>query len=388
MRTSSLDQEPGIALAGWTIQPEGAGSRATIGTIVLESLALDLAALAATLLLWPDDAGLRLSGPHLIWIAVLILAARYGTRGFLVALPLASGILVAAAAVRGDVPALTARLERAADLAGLTAAALISWVASEHQRRRGDLAASLRAARLRARADQSTMDELQSTLLVLRARTDRLKFSLTFLRRAAQRLESDDPQAAAAAALEIASARLGARMGIVQIFAGDAPQTLASVGPWSTTDCDVRDLRTDRAIAAALRTRRGARAIDLVDAGPHDVDLAAPLLDPRGQPFGVIAARGVPFGGASLATLKDLTAVANWLASGLNRSGTITVDRAPDCLDAPGADLLFAPYLEIQFDGEPMPYLEIQFGGEPMPYLEINFAAEALLEKARADDRN
>ena len=298
----------------------------------------------------PGDAGLRVPGPHFMWMAILILAARYGAKGLLFSLPVAWGTLVVVARFTGEVSALTARFEGAADLVGLITAVLVGWVAGEHGRRRAELGAKLEAARARAGSDQSAVRELQDALLGLRARADRLEFSLTFLRYAAERLEGMDPLAAAQAALEISMARLGARAGVVQLFDRHAPSTIAWVGPWAAGNGAAPDLSGDKTVATALRTRRGSRAIDLPDASPTDADLATSLLDGQGHPFGILAVRGVPFAGASMSTLKDLAVVGAWLASAVVRSAcTAATGDGDSDQDQQRAE----PYVEIRCLPEP-----------------------------------
>ena len=48
------------------------------------------------------------------------------------------------------------------------------------------------------------------------------------------------------------------------------------------------------------------RALELAEGGPSDSDIAAPIIDASGVVRGVVAARGVPGGGSSMAALRDL----------------------------------------------------------------------------------
>jgi hypothetical protein len=54
------------------------------------------------------------------------------------------------------------------------------------------------------------------------------------------------------------------------------------------------------------------RALELADGGPGDSDIAAPIVDAAGTARGVVAARGVPGGGSSMAALRDLAVIADW----------------------------------------------------------------------------
>ena len=114
---------------------------------------------------------------------------------------------------------------------------------------------------------------------------------------------------------------LEARAGVVELTAPkpgagpDAPASLLSfVGPWNG-DGSAPILEGDRVVAAALESRLPVRAADVADAGPGDADMAAPLLDRRGQPFGVLAVRGLPHRAAGEIALRDLAVAGGWLAN-------------------------------------------------------------------------
>ncbi|HVR63496.1 MAG TPA: hypothetical protein VMU50_16460 [Polyangia bacterium] len=335
----------------------------------LEALCAGAVGLGLAWLISPGDLALHDPGPHVVWIAVIVIAARYGTEGLLLALPLVWGPLVAVAGLVGALGALGARLDRAQDLAGLVAAVLVGWVASTHEKRHKDLTAVVAAAREHSAAQQSLLGELEETCLALCARTDRLDVSLSFLRHVAARIEGGDMEAAAEATLALAMARLGARAGMVQLHgAARAPRTLAAAGAWSEADGATPDLRGDRAVAAALSTCKPIRAIDLHGAAAGDADLVAPLLDQTGVAVGVLAVRGVPQGGASPAALQDLSVVGGWLAGALARGqdrGGAEDDDVADFekgeIDYPfaiGGDPLAEPYFELQIFPSPA------FGGE------------------------
>jgi hypothetical protein len=286
----------------------------------MEALGVGCIGVGLALLISPADAALSARGPHVAWIAVILMAARYGTEGLLLALPLVWGPLLAAAAFLNAFGALTARFDRADDLAGLAAAVLVGWVASTHERRHGDLTTKLEVSRQRSVAQQSLLDEFEEAFLGLCGRADRLELSLSFLRDVAARIEGDDPEAAAEATLDLALARLGARAGLVQRLSDDVGRSpLAAAGAWSTGG-GAADLSGDHAVMAAIRTRLPVRAGDLADASASDADLVVPLLDAASVLIGVLAVRGVPQGGTSPAALQDLTVMGGWLSAALCRA--------------------------------------------------------------------
>ncbi len=316
-----------------------------IRSIALETFVASVITLAVVAVADQPFLGLGLVHPHPIWIVVLVAAARYGARGFLVAVPVAWVTLTAAAvpwasvgvgtaaaatatghaAVRASLSwsaapeRLVSTLGTAAELGALAAAVLVGWVASGHERRERVAAEKLSLHERRAGVDAAAIDELRRSALALRARTDRLDLSLTFLRGVAERLSGSDPMAAAEAALELATTRLGARAAAVLLVDSSGHGGGEGLVPFAVSgvfDPDGKADAADATVLAALRSRRPTRAMDLPTGGPGDSDLAAPILEPgsdRGQaPRGVLAVRGVPRGGVGAAALRDLAIVAEW----------------------------------------------------------------------------
>jgi hypothetical protein len=78
----------------------------------------------------------------------------------------------------------------------------------------------------------------------------------------------------------------------------------------------------DRTALAALESRQPMRALELAEGGPGDSDIAAPIIDAAGEARGVVAARGVPGGGSSMAALRDLAVIAQWASPVICREET------------------------------------------------------------------
>jgi hypothetical protein len=296
----------------------------SLKTITFEALAASAMAVGAAALLSPRNIGLVTLFPYPIWLAIALVAARYGTRGLMVGLPVGWGVTAAVSLVlQMPLAVIAARTSSGPDLGALLGVVMIGWVASMHERRSAELGAMVTTLKERCAADHEAVVELRTTAVALRARADRLETSLTFLREVASRLEGTDPVAAAQAALELAMRRIGARAGAVQLIderglgGQDTLTTLATEGAWTSSSTD---LWSDRTAAAAVRNRHATRAIDLNDAGPEDSDLAAPIFAGKGEHLvGLIALRGVPHGGANTSALHDLTLVAGWCARSLSR---------------------------------------------------------------------
>jgi hypothetical protein len=256
---------------------------------------------------------------------VALLATRYGSRGLGVGLLVGWGATaLVALMLRVPMALVLGRTTSGADLGTLAGVVLIGWVASIHERRTAELSATVASLKERCADDHRMVGELRTAAVALRGRADRLETSLTFLRDVASRLEGTDPFAAAQAGLDLAMARTGARAGMVAVLDENGQGGLtgiASSGAWNTPD-----LLGDRTAAAALRNRRGTRAIDISDGGSTDSDLVAPIMAGKGDRLvGLMALRGVPQGGSSAAALHDLSLVATWCAKAV--SNDLNADR-------------------------------------------------------------
>jgi len=235
-------------------------------------------------------AGALLPNPG--WMAVLLLAARYGNRGFLLAVGAAAG--VAAMALAGThvaPPALLVTLESPANLGALAASMVVAWIASQHHRRSWRLAMRLDVAERWAREAGATVQTLRAAVAALRARVDRTSSSLTFLRDVATRLEGSDPVAAAEAAVELALLRTGARSAALKIYRQGALVMLAC-----------RD------------------ASDWLPPAPPE-ELVDILEAPIGGRSGVLVLQGLPRHARHGATAHDLSVIAAWCADALERAG-------------------------------------------------------------------
>jgi len=275
-------------------------------SIVLEAGFGVAATLGIAALFGVPDLGLGVLNPHPVWLVVLLLAARYATRGLVISIAIAWGALAVANGAGGPARALET-LSMPIELGALAAVVLVAWVASSNERRERALADKAAVLERRAAADAATIRDLRRAALALRARNDRLDLSLTFLCNIARRLQGDDAEAAAQAALELIGARIGARSASIDLRAGEELRPLAVIGIWN------RDA-PDRTALAALEGRQPMRALELAEGGPGDSDIAAPIIDAAGEVRGVVAARGVPGGGSSMAALRDLAVIAQWAA--------------------------------------------------------------------------
>jgi hypothetical protein len=314
MRTS--DPRPAKA----KLVPAKAAGAISVKTIALEALAASALAVGAAAVLSPRDVGLATLYPHPIWLAVALLAARYGSRG------LGMGVLVGwsvtallALVMRAPLALVVARTTSGPDLGTLLGVVMVAWIASIHERRAGELTATVASLKERCAEDHEMVGQLRTAAVALRARADRLDTSLTFLRDVASRLEGRDPVAAAQAALDFAMARSGARAGLVAAIgdgAGGGLGPVASSGTWA----NLPDLQIDRTAMAALRNRRATRAVDISDGGSTDSDLAAPIFGVKREMVGLIVLRGVHQGGASSAALHDLALIADWCGQAISSS--------------------------------------------------------------------
>jgi hypothetical protein len=238
-----------------------------------------------------------------------VIAARYGTHGLAIVIPVAWGGLALASAGHGPGRVLDT-LAMPIELGALAGTVLVGWIASGNERRERALGGKVAELERRLAADAVTIADLRRAALALRARNDRLDLSLTFLRNIAQRIHGPDAEAAAQAALELIAARIGARAASIERTVDGALVPLAVVGIWNRN-------APDRTALAALESGQPTRALELADGGPDDSDIAAPIRDASGGVRGVVAARGVPGGGSSMAALRDLSVIADWASPAL-----------------------------------------------------------------------
>src|SRR5690242_3286359 len=167
----------------------------------LKTRALDAFGLAVVFAFLPELVGARVGvrlEPHPGWIAVLVLAARYGSEGLFSGLIAAAGAVEVGSAVAGaGLVAPWSRLDSGPNLIAFGACLAISWVGSWHLRRQADLRERLSALSDQAAEAEGTMETLRDVVTTLRGRVDRTSTSLSFLRDVAERLEGTDPVAAA-----------------------------------------------------------------------------------------------------------------------------------------------------------------------------------------------
>ena len=298
--------------------------------ILIESVVGVAATLGIAAACGVPNLGLGVLAPHPVWLVVLVMAARYGVRGFIAVMVLAWGALAALAVPSGFGALRTLDvLATPSELGALAAAVLVAWMASAHERRQQAQAEERLAELEQKSATDTAAIESCATPRWRSAREvmQRLDMSLTFLRDIAHRLDGSDANAAAEAALELVIIRLGARAAAVQMLApadNGAPElmTTSSRGIWNPDG-------TDGTAAAALRTGRATRALDLREGGASDSDVAAPVMDATGAVRGVLVARGLPGGGVGATAVRDLGVIADWLAPVLTKPV-----RARDAVDS------------------------------------------------------
>ena len=255
---------------------------------------IDAIALAAAFALLPEllagRAGVVLD-PHPGWIAVLVLAARYGGDGFFAGLAAAGGAVGIGSAIAGAGPAAPwSRLDSGSNLAAFGACLAVSWVASWHLRREADLSERLSEVSDRAAEAKSKIETLRDVVATLRARVDRASTSLSFLRDVATGLDGTDPVAAAEGAADLALARTEASAAAVRVGRNGFHRLLA-----------VRDARGPN---------------EVTPLAVRNADLTVPIRNGSDR-VGVLALWGIPRSRLDHATAHDLEVIASWCAPAL-----------------------------------------------------------------------
>jgi hypothetical protein len=295
-------------------------------TIILEAGFGALLVAGGVAVASPSDIWLDGLGFHPAWIAVLVMAARYGTLGLFYSFAMTVAALAGADMALGrgfdaTLHALSTRAGHASDLFAVAASLLVAFVAMLHEGRMGRLADKLAESQKSAAEIDDTMAALHDGFECLRARHDRIDRSLSLWRDLAGRLESGDAQQAATAALELAAMYAGAANGTVQYWDGRAVRGLAWHGRESIGEPRKRDITFDRTLRLAVERARPVVATEVENAAEEDSDVAVPILSEAGRfVVGVIALRGVSPTRLRAADLRDLVVVAQWLAPALEKT--------------------------------------------------------------------
>jgi len=260
-------------------------------------LAFEAVGLAGALAFLPEVVGARAGAvlePHPGWIAVLLLAARYGSGGFFAGLVACAAAVGIGSTVAGaGLMTRWSRLDSGPNLIAFGACLAVSWIASWHLQRQAGLDERYRGISDRASQAQETIETLRGVVATLRARVDRSLTSLSFLRDVAASLEGTDPTAAAEGAVDLALARTGASAAAVKVGVGTFQRLLA-----------VRDARGPR---------------DLTPLALQSADLTVSIRNGNDR-VGVIALWGIPPSALDKAAANDLEIIASWCARALTVS--------------------------------------------------------------------
>ncbi len=307
-----------IAGVSRRLETQSVGVLVPVRVVIREAVVAGIIAAGLTVLFIPRE--LTDAGPHPAWVAVLILAARYGNRGLAFVLPSVWGTVALVSLADGTGTPFGSELNiSGTDLATLAVCILVAWVASVHERRSTGLAQKIADLEKSWARDRDTLVQLRTAAVVLRGRTDLVEHSLSFLRDVAGRLEGNNAIEGAQAALDLALARTGARSGMVQLAERGLLRTLVRTGAWSLYVPTPPDLLHDRTAYAALKSNALARGEDCEETGPDDSDLAAAIVDDAGNTIGVLALRGVP-SNAGIAAAHDLALIGSWCGKAIAAS--------------------------------------------------------------------
>jgi len=313
-------------------------ARVSPAVVAREAVVVGLLVAGLTALLAPRDLGVGVA-PQPGWAAVILLSARYGSRGLGFALFAVAGALTLTAFAMGLAlgPLLADTTNSVPDLTALVVSVLVAWISSAHERRIGELSACGAELAQKSDRDDAIVGELRDAAMALRARADSLDHSLTFIRDVAARLEGGDPRLGSQAALELALARTGARAGIVQLVDDRGRLcTVASLGAWTLLRARPPDVLLDPTIQRAFESAATARGIDLPElaAGRDRSDVATPIADDLGELLGVLALRGVPADSLCHALVHDLGLIARWCAKANASRRTAVAQPTPASAEA------------------------------------------------------
>ena len=290
-----------------------------------EAVVAGLVVLTVALVLDPKAPGAGGFHPHLLWIAVLVLASQHGVRGLVAGLAACVTALSVASLIVGEgLHWLAMRASDSTELVTFAGAIAVAWVSNSHQRRKQSLAADHQDAVSRANAAHGSFNDLRVVAEGLTRRIDAAQLSISYLRSLAERIEGSDPLVSADAALELAMSRIGARVGAVLVSDGSRLRVFAHRGTWSADSAVPPDVFQDRTAEHAFVQRRPMTALELGTIQPLDSDLAMPIPGKDGTICGVFVVRGLAFDlelapvEQYQAALADLTAIARWISKSID----------------------------------------------------------------------
>jgi hypothetical protein len=282
--------------------------------------------MSLALVLDPSAPGAGSFHPHLLWIAVLVLAAQHGIRGLVSGLLASIVALSTASLIVGEgLSWLAVRASDSSELVTFAGAIAVAWVSGGHNRRKLGLAADHQDAVARADAAHGSFNDLRAVAEGLTRRIDSAQLSISYLRSLAERIEGKDVLVSADAAIELAMSRIGARVGAVLVPDGSRLRVLAHRGTWSADSAIPPDVFQDRTAELAFAQRRPMTAYELGTVQALDSDLAMPIPGKDGNVCGVFVVRGLSYDLqlASVeqhqAALADLAAIARWISSSLDK---------------------------------------------------------------------
>jgi hypothetical protein len=289
--------------------------------VVLHAAAAAAVVVGAVILASPGDLWLAGVTFHPGWVAVAVLAARYGVRGLFLGLGFVVGALTVADVLLygADGDGVLLRIAMPDEVMVLAAVTMVAWISMLQESRAHRVAMRLEDTEAQLIANEEVMAVMRDSLTSLRERADRIDLSLTVLRDLAARIEHGDAIEAARAALELCTLRVGAPAGLVQRWDGTSLRTLTWRGTWSGADSRPRDIFTDRTAAGAVHRGRPALRSQIENTTTDDSDVAVPILGERDEVLGVLALRGLPPGRPRAADVRDLVIAAQWLAPALSR---------------------------------------------------------------------
>lgn len=290
-------------------------------SLLVESAVIGALAVGASMIAWPVDLGLSAVVLHPAWLAIIVLAARYGPAGLFSAFAAVVVPIAAIAMIRsGGTDVVVARFAARPDLIPLIAATAVAWIAMSHHGRLARLKGRYGESQLEQERLGHWADALEASVGYLRSRCDRIDASVQLWRRTAQRIERGDLAQAADAALELCMIRTGATAGSVERFDRGSRTVVCRRGRWQATDAVTRGLLGDETIGAAIQQGVTRLAADVCRSSHADSDVAVPVIDQiEGTVLGAVALRGADPARLRPAELRDLETIAEWLSPALAR---------------------------------------------------------------------
>lgn len=300
-----------------------------------------LALFALQRLVFPDDPGFRSANPNAYWIGILLFSLRYGMGAGLVSGLASSVFYVLGAGEAGESFLFTDTDFYVAPALFVSGGLALGAVADRFANRLAFLNRRVADAAEKVLGLQRRIDAQQKAMRAVEQQVVSQMTSVVTLYEGSRALGALDRAALLEAVLDFYTDALQATKTSLYV-PRDGAWVLHGQRGWKENDPYPHVLVPGEGLAGrALAERRVVSLKDMFaaldhagpDAPPADAIMAAPLLEPNGEPVAVFAVQAMPFLGFNSAAVSLLALLAAWGEESLAKCGLVDEIRQRSLLD-------------------------------------------------------